>query len=99
MAALAFERAGDQANKTKALGLLTSKLRGNRESLPPALRNWDEEKLLASLKSPATTRLAIGQNDWRLFMGSADRAARSNSTMPFMEPLYPAVSISEPGQA
>lgn len=98
-AALAFERAGDANNRERVWKLIQAKLNQPTEKLPVAIRSWDEGRLRNALKTNTSSRLAGSQNDWRLFMGSPDRAARSNTTSPFMEPMFPAIATSEPGQA
>ncbi|MFO0813737.1 MAG: PQQ-binding-like beta-propeller repeat protein [Gemmatales bacterium] len=96
-AAIAFERAGDVNNRERAWKMLQARLNQPNERLPVALRSWDEARLKASLSSIAQARVQDSQTDWRLFMGSADRTARSNSTSPFMEPMFPSLSLTEPG--
>lgn len=98
-AAIAFERSGDAANRDKAWSFLQAKLKNSSERLPGPVRSWDEEKLRTSLKASNTSRLMVSQYEWRLFMGSPDRTARSSSTSPFMEPMFPPIATSEPGQA
>jgi outer membrane protein assembly factor BamB len=98
-AAIAFERAGDAGNRDRAWKLLQSRMNQPADRLPAAVRSWDETKLKRSLASVGGARSQQGQTDWRLFMGGVDRAARSSSTAPFMEPMFPAMSITEPGTA
>lgn len=98
-AALAFQRAGDVSNRERVWKLVQIKLNQTSEKLPAALRSWDENRLKNALKVGATSRGAGSQNDWRLFMGSPDRTARSTSTAPFLEPRFPAYSTVDPGQA
>ncbi|HQR07355.1 MAG TPA: PQQ-binding-like beta-propeller repeat protein [Gemmatales bacterium] len=98
-AALAFERAGDAANRERVWKLIQVKLANTSEKLPTAIRSWDEDRLKNALKTIASSRNTGSQNDWRLFMGSPDRTARSNSTAPFLEPRFPAYTTVDPGQA
>ncbi|MFT3882563.1 MAG: PQQ-binding-like beta-propeller repeat protein [Gemmatales bacterium] len=97
-AALAFERAGDAANRERVWKLIQVKLANTNEKLPTAIRSWDENRLKNALKTIASSRNTGSQNDWRLFMGSPDRTARSNSTAPFLEPRFPAYTPIDPGQ-
>lgn len=98
-AALAFDRAGDASNRERVWKLIQVKLANTNEKLPAAIRYWDENRLKNALKTIASSRNTGSQNDWRLFMGSPDRTARSNSTAPFLEPRFPAYTTVDPGQA
>lgn len=98
-AALAFERAGDPANKERVWKLIQTKLNQTNDKLPVAIRSWDENRLKDALKTSASSRSAASQSEWKLFMGSPDRTARSSSTAPFLEPRFPAYSAVESGAA
>lgn len=98
-AAIAFERAGDSVNRDRTWKMIQVKLNQPGERLPAAIRSWDETRLKTSLKAVDGTRSSMGENEWRLFMGSPDRAARSNTTAPFLEPSFPAISLVESAPA
>jgi outer membrane protein assembly factor BamB len=85
-AALAFERAGDAKNRQRAWDAFQAKAdQVGEKPLPASLRRLTPKELEAGLAASKETRLALGRDDWPMFMGSADRSAQGIGGVPFLD--------------
>jgi outer membrane protein assembly factor BamB len=85
-AALAFERAGDVRNRQRAWEAFQAKVDQPGETpLPSALRRMSPKNLEEGLAGSGETKLSVSRDDWVMFMGSPDRAARGVGGVPFLD--------------
>lgn len=96
-ASLGFERAGDVKNRQRAWDAFQAKVdQAGEQPLPPALRRLTAAELQSGLASTSDGRLAQARDEWVMFMGSPDRAARGNGGVPFLDAHSFVLDLNKP---